>query len=259
MESASLSPPLLSQSGSLVNANLYTRQYPASNSAPLALSSPPSPTGAELSLPLGSGATIASFPSALMVPASSPDAEHPRTIVLANGTWLSFCSSDIPSLPSVSFASDIPWLGRIWDDARPEWDPSGSILSIKGEAIALKHWPDVYRHDTHCRWKKIKKFWTEWRFLAIRWLKASPDDFWNEFSVDGLPLSYTNILQRLREQRKTKDAGDAWDARAESGGQFSSEYCYSKGSRGSISLSSNTAIAKRYRMRQQARGVTELD
>ncbi|KAJ3562538.1 hypothetical protein NP233_g9506 [Leucocoprinus birnbaumii] len=224
-------------------------------SSPPTSSTSAAEASAEISFSCMSNAIETTFPSAPAVSTCPPDIDPPQTVMLADGTHLSFCSVDIPSLPTVSFADNIPRLGRIWDDAHHDWDPKSCILHINGHAIALKHWPDVYRNDLYGRWEKIKKSWSEWQFLAIRWHQSSPESFWQEFSHEGMRLRYTAILQRLRAQRKAKDAADAECAKVESGIGFVSEYSYRKGNQGSVRLSNNTAIAKRYRMKCVDKGV----
>ncbi|KAE9382625.1 hypothetical protein BT96DRAFT_845291 [Gymnopus androsaceus JB14] len=89
--------------------------------------------------------------------------ESRKVLVLGNGTRLEFFNSDVPCPPSLSFAKDIPKLGRVWDDARPEFSPSECSLKIKGNAIALKHWPVVYSYSHDQRWRGTKGAWDTWK------------------------------------------------------------------------------------------------
>ncbi|KAJ3555759.1 hypothetical protein NP233_g12130 [Leucocoprinus birnbaumii] len=148
--------------------------------------------------------------------------EAPRTIYLGSGEPLTFHTSDVPSIPFVSFADDIPRLGRMWDDTAPDWNGDGCILHIKSRAIALKYWPAVFKRAPGNRWAGIKKYWNEWQacllphwpfhdqlltlpglqFVALRWNASTPQDFWHEFSQGGHPMSWSQIVATLREQRK---------------------------------------------------------
>jgi hypothetical protein len=88
------------------------------------------------------------------------------TIYLAKRQALSFEYSDIPDLTQqLSFAGDIARLDRVWDDEGVNWNTEEcrKISSIKGVAVALRYWPDVYRNKKDNRWKGIKATWTEWK------------------------------------------------------------------------------------------------
>lgn len=89
--------------------------------------------------------------------------ESTKVLVLGNGTHLEFLSSDVPDPLILSFAKDIPKLGRVWDDTRPEFSPSECSLKIKGHAIAVKYWPIAYGYSRDKRWSGVKSAWDRWK------------------------------------------------------------------------------------------------
>jgi hypothetical protein len=86
-----------------------------------------------------------------------------KELKLANGRSLFFEKQRVPDPPSISFAKDLPRMMRMWDDNLPEWNPSDAVLRIRGEPIALKHWPEVYRYGKSSQWEGTKKNWAHWR------------------------------------------------------------------------------------------------
>ncbi|KAF9056886.1 hypothetical protein BDP27DRAFT_1454275 [Rhodocollybia butyracea] len=98
------------------------------------------------------------------------------TIFLAQRRPLSFNYSDIPDLTQqLSFANDIPRLDRIWDDEGANWNAEEcrKISSIKGIAVALRYWREIYSNKKDKRWKGIKASWTEWKYVAKRYRSMS--------------------------------------------------------------------------------------
>ena len=93
-----------------------------------------------------------------------------RTYELRLAQLTILCSAtDIPDPPALSFARDIAWLDRIWDDRSHQWDNS-SPLRIRGHSIALVYWPSVYRYQGTKQWAGIKQRWFEWK---VRWLPSA--------------------------------------------------------------------------------------
>ena len=101
-----------------------------------------------------------SFEQPLTVTSSTPSQQD--SLRLANGIVLCFSKQSVPDPPAILFATDIPWLIKIWDDSSAEWDPTRAVLHFQGQPIALKHWQDLYRYGTG-QWAGIKKTWTNWR------------------------------------------------------------------------------------------------
>lgn len=99
----------------------------------------------------------------LQLAAPAVNASEQRTLRLGDGTLLSFSQSDLPASPFVSFAKDIPRLGRMWDDTLPGWDMNDCVLHVKGHPIALKYWPHIFRWRSGTKWDKLKKPWHEWQ------------------------------------------------------------------------------------------------
>ncbi|KDR80075.1 hypothetical protein GALMADRAFT_222973 [Galerina marginata CBS 339.88] len=179
----------------------------------------------------------ASFPPPMFFP-SAPQPSHAcvevtRSIVLGDGRKLVFTQDDVPSPPSVSFARDIPGLNRMWDDTSKHWDHY-SVLKIKGTAVALVHWNEVYNSKCDSswkpgQWKGTKGKWFEWKVLVKRWRKGSPDQFWTCFTdANGKRLGYKAILDRLSDERKEYQRLESERIKLEYGNKFSSVFSYVK-------------------------------
>jgi len=183
---------------------------------------------------------------------SSSFVDKKRTLRLANGKTVHFKLSEIPQTPAAFLAKDIPRIAKIWDDAHPSWDGSSSLISIKGHPIALKYWPEIYQHGFPGQWETIKKVWTNWKDIALRWHRDTPENFWREFSEpNGQHWSYTKILNTLQQQRKEENEVLARRAQEEAGGGFATEYSYRKGGKRSISLTDSAAIARYFLKRRR--------
>jgi len=151
--------------------------------------------------------------------------ESRKVLVLGNGTRLEFFNSDVPCPPSLSFAKNIPKLGRVWDDARPEFSPSECSLKIKGNAIALKHWPVVYSYSHDQRWRGTKGAWDTWKWIVERYHQSTPENFWEEFRDEhGHNMSFSAITRMLRKQRTEADQRLVQQQQEQLGPEFSQQY-----------------------------------
>jgi hypothetical protein len=72
-----------------------------------------------------------------------------------------------------------------------------------------------------------------------------PAEFWERFSADEKPLSFTGIMAILRSERMAVDAALAEQAKAEYGDDFMKEFSYRRGSN-QLVMSKPCAIAKQY-------------
>ncbi|KAH9164833.1 hypothetical protein EDB89DRAFT_2067853 [Lactarius sanguifluus] len=165
---------------------------------------------------------------------------------LGNGRSLCFEKQSVPDPPLVSFAKDLPRLMRTWDDSSPEWTPSEAVLRIQGEPIALKHWPTVYRYGKSGQWACTKKNWAHWRDIATSWQELTETGFWQKFTADGQPMSYTAICEALKEERMAADRCLAEQAKDKYGDGFGAAFEYRRGSQ-HIVRNKSSAIAKHYR------------
>jgi hypothetical protein len=96
-------------------------------------------------------------------PDSGSDGEAPtRTLELAGGIFVTFCESDIPDPPAVSYARNIEDLLGVWNDRFPRWTGS-SPLEIRNIPIPLVYWPSAYKYWKGNQWKGIKKLWFQWK------------------------------------------------------------------------------------------------
>ncbi|KAH9020930.1 hypothetical protein EDB85DRAFT_2001884 [Lactarius pseudohatsudake] len=165
---------------------------------------------------------------------------------LGNGRSLCFEKQSVPDPPLVSFAKDLPRLVRAWDDSSPEWTPSEAVLRIQGEPIALKHWPTVYRYGKSGQWAGTKKNWAHWRDIATSWQELTETGFWQKFTADGQPMSYTAICEALKEERMAADRCLAEQAKDKYGDGFGAAFEYRRGSE-HIVRNKSSAIARHYR------------
>ncbi|KAF8871191.1 hypothetical protein CPB84DRAFT_1801085 [Gymnopilus junonius] len=155
-----------------------------------------------------------------------------RSLTLGNGRQLILAADDVPALPAVLFAHDIPTLNRMWDDMSKHW-VNDSKLHIKGVAIVIVYWKDIYTSKSNInwklrQWKGIKGNWFNWKVIVQRYREGMPDQFWAAFSEKGQHLGYKAILEWLSLERKEKNHQLAEKIKAEYGGQFSQVFSYKK-------------------------------
>jgi len=180
-------------------------------------------------------------------PTPAPGSGPLKCLTLGNGMELTFSKQEIPDPPSISFARDLPWLMRMWDDESPEWAPSEAVLRIHGEPIALKYWQEVYRYGKSGQWAGMKKNWTHWEDIAMSWQELTEKGFWQRFSVDHQPMSYTAICEVLKEERMADDHYLAERARVEYKDNFEEVFGYRRGGERLV-RNKDSAIAKKYRI-----------
>lgn len=98
----------------------------------------------------------------------SSDDTKKFTITIGNGKRLTFEYANIIDPPQLTFASNISRLDRLWDDERPNWDQTdcGKVSIIRGATVALRYWPDVYKHKNDKRWHGAKTLWIEWKVCS---------------------------------------------------------------------------------------------
>ncbi|KAK7043086.1 hypothetical protein VNI00_008440 [Paramarasmius palmivorus] len=135
--------------------------------------------------------------------------DETRTLKLAREPVLRYSLSEAsaqdPNSKSISFAQDVDRLGRTWCDQYEHFDPAACHVKIQGHGIAIKYWSTVYRLDT-----TLRKQVNEWQWVAERYIQSSPEDFWEEFSVESEPgtrtrMNWKQITDRLRKDRIADD------------------------------------------------------
>jgi len=136
---------------------LPSEQITAPNGLPIQLH-PATPSVSEIST---SAATSSSVPT--------------RTIILGDGTELTFMEADVGSPPLTGFADDVAGLNKMWDDTTPNWGGM-LVLEIKGHPIPIIYWKDVYI-NSNCgspwkprQWHGMKSKWFNWKvsfFLGL--------------------------------------------------------------------------------------------
>ena len=149
-----------------------------------------------------------SVPQISTFPATSSSAPT-RTIILGDGTELTFTEADVGSPPLTGFADDVAGLNRMWDDTTPNWGGT-SVLEIKGHPIPIVYWKDVYMNSNRGfpwkprQWHGMKSKWFNWkvsfffrslnavlfksqlyRLLCIATAKERPPAFGTSFHITG--------------------------------------------------------------------------
>ena len=210
-------------SHSAVDNNAWVPSVPlAAIQSPVSLSAP-IPSLSSLSPPLVLHPPLGQVVKSNGKPGKPADV---HTIILGNGTELKLPLTEIPDPPVVSFVDNIPWLNHMWDNTLIHWQED-SQLHIQGQAIALSHWPVLYKYLGAPTWKGIKGKFFEWKVssdlmaltrcfplmhvvlaqvLVRHFQHGLPKEFWSEFTTPaGKLLSYMAIVQRLQEQHEAAD------------------------------------------------------
>ncbi|KAG1901177.1 uncharacterized protein F5891DRAFT_950945, partial [Suillus fuscotomentosus] len=167
-----------------------------------------------------------------------------RMLKLGDGTMLQLDDSDIPDPPAISFSNDISSLNSMWDDHTEHWQ-GASFIVIQGHPIAIEHWPVLYRYGRDQQWKGTKNKWTDWRDIIQCYRQGSPEEFWAKFSIDGEHMTFTTIIQKLRDVRKETHSHIMQQAYEEFGATFNAHFTYRRGGKEYV-MTKPSAIAKRY-------------
>ncbi|KAJ3727516.1 hypothetical protein C8R42DRAFT_655819 [Lentinula raphanica] len=186
--------------------------------------------------------------------ASTPnaaDAERVYELTIGHGQVIRYRLSSVREPNMISFSGSIDRLDRVWDDERPNWDPTDcgqNLLKIDGVPIALRYWQEVFCGKRSTIWPWLKKHWNEWRYVVERYQSGSPQDFWKEFSEKDestgkvKPFTWKRITDRLRDLRNEQEQALTDKARAEYGDRFSQVFVNNQGK----VLRKPSAIAKHY-------------
>ncbi|EDR13955.1 uncharacterized protein LACBIDRAFT_321655 [Laccaria bicolor S238N-H82] len=191
--------------------------------------------------------------------AATPSSALTCTIILGDGTELTFTEADVGSPPLTGFADNVAGLNRMWDDTTPNWGGT-SVLEIKGHPIPIVYWKDVYMNYNRGspwkprQWHGMKSKWFNWKVVVHRYCQGTHTQFWDEFSHNGERLCFTKIVQQLSELRKDEDQATAEHARAEYAANFPSFFLYKKNWVSHIKTKPSD-IAKTYRLLKGISGV----
>jgi hypothetical protein len=90
-----------------------------------------------------------------------------RNIQLGNRKTIYIIEDDVPNPPALTFAHDIARLNSIWDDTSVFWDGSKAVFAVKGEPVALVHWPVLYGRWKGSQWDGLKKLFSEWKVCNV--------------------------------------------------------------------------------------------
>ncbi|KAJ4491568.1 hypothetical protein C8J55DRAFT_557137 [Lentinula edodes] len=177
---------------------------------------------------------------------STDEYERVYVLTVGLGRIVHYKECDLREPPSITFASNIPRLDRVWDDERPSWDPEDcgkNLLSINGTPIALRYWRDVFSGKKSSVWASLKKLWSEWKYVAERYRASSPDEFWKEFSFsDGRRFHWKAISDQLRDLRSKHEQQLVDKAKAEYGADFARVFVNNRGK----VLTDKSAISRHY-------------
>ncbi|KAF9027806.1 hypothetical protein BDZ89DRAFT_1160573 [Hymenopellis radicata] len=182
-----------------------------------------------------------------------------QMISIGHGKIVEFYDHQLPSPLLLKFTvENVPFLARIWNDERSEWDPSNYGFKVNGVHVALRYWDDLYKYRSDGQWTLTKSTWTKWKFFMQAYETfATPAEFWNHFSTkDGKRRSIAQILRQLKEERTSRNTNLAQQARVYYGDRFNELFRYRKGGRTEV-MQKDDCIARRYLQLQ--RGVTESD
>jgi hypothetical protein len=107
------------------------------------------------------------LPLSLVIKSSSKPrkAADIHIIILDSDKELKLTLAKIPDPPAVSFVDNIPRLNQMWDDTSIYWHMD-SQLHTQEQAIALSHWPMLYKYSGAPTWKRIKSKFFEWKISS---------------------------------------------------------------------------------------------
>ena len=130
---------------------------------------PPSPPLPSEQVPAPNEQPVQRHPATSVPQISTFSSSAPtRTIILGDGTELTFTEADVGSPPLTSFADDVAGLNSMWDDTTPNWGGM-SVLEIKGHPIPIVYWKDVYMNSNRGfpwkprQWHGMKSKWFNWK------------------------------------------------------------------------------------------------
>ncbi|KAF8241116.1 hypothetical protein L208DRAFT_1229304, partial [Tricholoma matsutake] len=116
-----------------------------------------------------------------------------------------------------------------------------------GQAIALSHWPVLYKYSWAPTWKGIKGKFFKWKVLVHHFHRGSPQEFWSEFTTSaGKLLSYMVIVRQLQKQHEAADLVFAEKAWEEYGNRFNNVFSYCGRGSEQVVMSKMSDIVKHY-------------
>ncbi|GAW03847.1 hypothetical protein LENED_005599 [Lentinula edodes] len=245
--------PRLATALAVYNAAAPTNTIPAFGvntaairQANVAATGDPLPTVATPPVLAVSGTTTNSSSANSTAPIQRPSVEAENQLTIAHGKVIKYQYSEVREPRQISFVADVARLDCVWDDEGPNWDPldcGKNLLEINGTPVALRYWCDIFRGKGDGTWSWLKKYWTEWKYVAEQYRASSPDDFWKEFSSsNGEHFHWKAITDRLRKIRGVQEEHLVNKAKFEYGTRFSEVFVTNKGK----VLTDNSAIARRY-------------
>ncbi|KAK0463171.1 uncharacterized protein EV420DRAFT_1639279 [Desarmillaria tabescens] len=175
--------------------------------------------------------------------------------MLVTGSHIRFDEMDVPPTKPFRYASNIQKLISSWDDASSEWGPPDDHpIHIQGHPIPIKHWKVLYKNNKAAgmEWHRLKNSWNNWHYFMERYQSLTQDAFWEKYTdPQGQRMSYTRIINSLRNERKDNNAQLVKEAKGKYGDdQFSKEFAYQKGKKKRITMRRESDIAQMYCQRR---------
>ncbi|KAJ3815912.1 hypothetical protein F5876DRAFT_61266 [Lentinula aff. lateritia] len=227
----------------LMRCNLTTQipMRPLAHSLPSLLSMSSGQAGASTALchqliaplPQSNTESISVTPTPPIVPALVPPLPEPplspsQVIVPADGTRITFVTTDVPDPILVSFSDDIAKLVWMWDEATLGYQADECYLKIKGYSIPLRLWEQAYKYSGDGRWKGTKDKWCKWKFIVEAYNLLGKEAFWQKYCnpKTDKPMSYTTIIEALRSERKVNNALVTVQLQEQLGDKFKNSFGY---------------------------------
>ncbi|KAG7094208.1 hypothetical protein E1B28_007815 [Marasmius oreades] len=133
-------------------------------------------------------------------PPSGSEQQHIPTTSMENDL-----ADQDPNSKAISFAHDIDRLGCTWSDTYKYFDGKLCDVKIHGRGIPIRYWSVIFKLNT-----PLRKQMNDWQWVAERYTESTPEEFWDEFSVDSdsntkLRMSWKQITETLHKRRKQVD------------------------------------------------------
>ena len=106
---------------------------------------------------------------ALLSKTTNTSTPTPMKLILNGGLEFVYNSNNVPA-PMALRLANMDTLAQWWDDSSSEWNPRTAPYKIKGQAIALKYWREIYHRDP--RWESTKNQWHLWK-VSLSLLQTS--------------------------------------------------------------------------------------
>lgn len=193
---------LAQQRSEAANVLRHEHHWPAlHNQRLVSLATPVRTSNTSTHVPTGWPVRLAIEPPLVSVPSHTIPQEH-RLVLNIDGQKLTYDARHVPDPPVRHFSKSIDALFQHWTKS--------AILSIDGNGIPLKYWPDVYkglgRLGLKCRaWELVKVEWCNWKVSCCESrVPLSTDEAL--YSTLSRPKTRSSLLTRSGMPFKTRTA-----------------------------------------------------